>query len=294
MFGLLNIHKPIGMTSRDVVNRVAALVRPDKVGHAGTLDPLASGVLVVCIGPATRLVEYVQRMPKAYTATFMFGRQSPTDDCEGPVTELDDAPEPPRREIETAISRFIGEIDQVPPVYSAVKVAGRRSYRMARKGETVELSPRKVVIHRLKIVEYEYPELTLIIECGSGTYIRSIGRDLANALGTVAVMSSLVRTSIGPFRLEQAIEVESLSFATVEKHLLAATLAVATLPRVTLTASELEEIANGRAIPHGHPTGAAEIAAVDEQGLLCALLAPLESGLLRPTHNFALGVAQPR
>ena len=118
------INKPIGITSRDVVNRVTKLIRPVKAGHAGTLDPLASGVLVVCVGPATRLVEYVQRMPKSYTATFRLGQESPTDDLEGPVTPLDGAVEPPRHEIEAAAARFIGEIDQAPPAYSAVKVAG--------------------------------------------------------------------------------------------------------------------------------------------------------------------------
>jgi tRNA pseudouridine55 synthase len=193
-----------------------------------------------------------------------------------------------------AAARFVGEIDQVPPDYSAVKVAGRRAYRMARKGEAVTLSPRKVVIHRLEVAEYQYPELRLNIECGSGTYIRSIGRDLAKALGTVAVMSSLVRTAIGDFSLDQAVGLDSLSAASIEEHLLPAKRAVAVLPQVVLTASELEEIANGRSIQQRVPVGAGEFAAVDAQGLLRALLVPAGLGLLRPAQNFRVGPPKPR
>src|SRR4051794_5854504 len=159
MFGLLNIDKPAGLTSRDVVNVVQRLVRPHKVGHAGTLDPLATGVLIVALGPATRLVEYVQRMAKTYQATFLLGRTSDTEDVEGTVMELDRAPIPNAHEIDAALPAFVGTIQQTPPAYSALKVAGRRAYQMARRGEAVELAARPVEIHGIEVIRYDYPEL---------------------------------------------------------------------------------------------------------------------------------------
>jgi tRNA pseudouridine55 synthase len=288
MFGLLNINKPIGMTSRDVVARVTKLIRPVKAGHAGTLDPLASGVLIVCVGQATRLVEYVQRMTKRYTATFTLGQESPTGDLEGPITTLDNASVPSRDEILAKAASFVGEIDQIPPAYSAVKVGGRRAYRMARKGQLVALAPRKITIHQLVVIHYDYPALTLNIECGSGTYIRSLGRDLAKSLGAVAVMSELVRTAIGPFRLEEAETLDNLSGGNIEGRLLSATSAVSMLPRITLSANELSEVASGRSIarPESHP--GEEVAAVDEFGTLRSILAGADSGQLQPTRNFVL------
>src|SRR5688572_23208926 len=139
LFGILNINKPSGITSRDAVNRVERLTRPVRCGHAGTLDPLASGVLVICVGSATRLVQYVQRMPKRYRATFLLGCQSPTDDVEGEITQFEAANQPTRMQIEAALPSFLGEILQRPPDHSAVKVAGRRAYSLARKGKPVDL-----------------------------------------------------------------------------------------------------------------------------------------------------------
>src|SRR5436309_1327485 len=150
MFGLLNVEKPAGLTSRDVVNRVQRLVRPHKVGHAGTLDPLATGVLVLAVGPATRLVEYIQQMPKMYQSAFLLGRTSDTEDIEGNVTELSEPPIPNRKEIVSAISSFVGTIEQRPPAYSALKVAGRPAYKLARRGEEPQLAPRPVVVHSIE------------------------------------------------------------------------------------------------------------------------------------------------
>ena len=189
MFGLLNINKPSGITSRRVVDRVARLVKPLKAGHAGTLDPLASGVLVVCVGQATRLIEYVQRMPKRYRATFLLGRSSPTEDVEGEVSELAGAPEPSRAQIEQAAQGMLGQLAQRPPAFSAIKVAGRRSYDLARAGQAVELEPRTITVYGIDLIAYRYPELELDIRCGSGTYVRTLGRELAERLGSCAVMS---------------------------------------------------------------------------------------------------------
>ncbi|HOM17612.1 MAG TPA: tRNA pseudouridine(55) synthase TruB, partial [Thermoguttaceae bacterium] len=163
--GILNIYKPAGLTSRDVVNQIQRLLRPAKVGHAGTLDPLATGVLVVCVGPATRLIKYVQRMPKEYIGAFLLGRSSPTEDTDGPVTELENPPIPSLDAVETAARKMLGPILQRPPAYSALKVEGRRAYELARQGQHVELPPRPVTIYRLDVLSYNYPELVLRIRC---------------------------------------------------------------------------------------------------------------------------------
>lgn len=208
--GLLNLNKPAEMSSRQAVNLVERLTRPVRAGHAGTLDPLATGVLVVCVGAATRLIGYVQRMRKQYRGTFLLGRHSPTEDIEGEVTELPDAPHPTREQIVAAAAGFVGRIEQRPPAFSAIKVAGRRAYELARQGRQPELAARPVVIHAIEIAAYKYPELVLDVTCGSGTYIRLLGRDLAESLGTSAVMSALVRTSIGGFVLADAVDPRQL------------------------------------------------------------------------------------
>jgi len=282
--GLLNVHKPSGVTSRHVVDGVQRLVRPAKVGHAGTLDPLASGVLVVCIGQATRLVEYVQQMPKRYEAAFLLGRSSPTEDVEGEVQELVNPPLPSLAEIEQAAQVLLGEIDQRPPDYSALKVGGRRAYALARAGETVELAPRKVTIHRLEIVGYEYPSLELSIECSSGTYVRSLGRDLARRLGTGAVMSALVRTAIGSFRLADAAQPPQITGDTLASLLLPPIAAVPDLVQIVLTAEELQRLANGRSIQRPTVEPATEYAAVDAAGSLVAIVQGRPDGQLAPTR----------
>lgn len=291
MFGLLNIHKPSGNTSRDVVNCIQRLLRGVKVGHAGTLDPLATGVLVVALGPATRLVEYVQRMPKTYVGTFLLGRSSDTEDSEGNVVELSDPPRPTRLEIEAALPAFVGTIQQLPPAFSALKVQGRRAYALARRGEHVELQPRPIAIHRLSVVRYEYPELELEVCCGSGTYIRSLGRDIARSLGTAAVMSALVRTAIGAFRLADALELDALTPAACESNLLPPRLAVAQLPSAPLSDDEVRRLANGLAIQNRWGVEAGEMAALDGQGRLVAILAPRASGELGPVRNFPQGLS---
>lgn len=285
MFGILNLHKPTGVTSRDVVNQVQRLVRPVKVGHAGTLDPLAEGVLVVCVGPATRLVPYVQQMPKRYRGTFLFGRQSDTEDTDGRVTILEDAKQPTRAELDAAIPGFCGTILQRPPAYSAVKVAGKRAYTRARQGETVELAERPVDIHDLRVVRYDYPQLVMDIECGSGTYIRSLGRDLARQLRTEAVMSALIRTGVGCFQLDGATDPHDLERSNITEQLLSPLLAVSSLPTITLSAEEALRIGHGLSLSD-RSASAGEVAAVDDQGQLLAILVPRQGGL-GPLRNFA-------
>lgn len=251
MFGFLNIDKPQWVTSRDAVDRVKWAVPPHKVGHAGTLDPLATGVLIICVGQATRLAEHVQRHPKAYDATFLLGRASDTEDIEGEVRELPDAPRVERRQFEEILPRFVGRIGQVPPAYSAVKVDGRRAYKLARQGHTVQLTARPVDIHHLEIVEFEYPRVRLRVVCGSGTYIRSLGRDLARAVGTEAVMTALRREWIGPFRVEDALPLDAVQRDSLAAHLESPLTALAPCRRRVLTLLEEIHTQNGRYIPRG-------------------------------------------
>ncbi|MFZ5832304.1 MAG: tRNA pseudouridine(55) synthase TruB [Planctomycetota bacterium] len=246
--GLLNVSKPPDVTSRKVVDLVARLVRPAKAGHAGTLDPLATGVLVVCVGPATRLIEYVQRLPKRYRATFLLGRYSPTEDVEGEVVELPNPPVPSLPEVVEAAAKLTGEILQRPPAFSALKVQGRRAYDLARKGQAVDLQPRPVTVYSLTVVEYDYPRLVLDVECTGGTYVRSLGRDLADSLGSAAVMAELVRTAIGAFRIEDALNPQGLTEERLVAHLLPPLRAVETLPHVVLSTELAARLRRGMRI----------------------------------------------
>jgi tRNA pseudouridine55 synthase len=282
MFGILNLNKPAGVTSRDVVNRVQRVVRPHKVGHAGTLDPLATGVLVVCIGPATRLVEYIQRMPKRYVGTFVLGCESDTEDIEGDVRQLPTAPRPEPEAIFAALPAFLGRIKQRPPAFSALKVQGRRAYQLARCGRHVELESRAIDVHSIQSARYEYPRLTLDVTCGSGTYVRSLGRDIALAVGTGAVMAALERRAIGEFRIETASGPESVTRDNVQQLLLPPVLAVAALPRMGVGPEDIARIARGQEIGAQDRLEADEVAAVDARGDLVAILVPRGPQVLGP------------
>lgn len=295
MFGVLNINKPYGWTSRDVVNRVHRFVRPEKVGHAGTLDPLATGVLLVAVGQATRLVRYAHRLPKAYRATFLLGRRSPSDDVESPVALLEHAPEPSREEIESALPGFLGVIQQHPPAYSAISVQGQRAYELARRGQAVALPPRQVIIHSLEVVYYRHPELVLDVCCGSGTYVRSLGCDLAESLETAAVMAALERTQIGSFDDTTAVNVDELQ-GWINELLLPARLMVEALPSLTLTSDETRRLHDGLTVeltapqvqpPLWPPDAAApELAGLDERGRVVSIVQATEHGKFRPVCNF--------
>ena len=285
--GLLILDKPAGLTSRQVVDRVARIVRPAKAGHAGTLDPLATGVLVVCVGQATRLIEYVQRMPKSYRARLLFGRSSPTDDVEGPITPEDAPRIPSGEQIVEAAGQFVGTIQQRPPDYSAVHVAGRRAYDLARRGVALDLAPRPVDVFEIRIVSYAYPELVFDVQCGSGTYVRSIVRDLAATLGTTAVMSALLRTAIGEFHVADALPLDALTPDTLDKRLLPARSALMQVPQVAISDDEQSRLVHGQTIHRPVASGDREWAAINVAGDLVALLARREDGSLGPTRVFA-------
>ncbi len=267
--GLLNVDKPRGMTSRQVVDHVQQLVRPEKAGHAGTLDPLATGVLIVCVGPATRLITRVQQGRKRYVGRFLLGQRSDTDDTDGEVVEGGDWSSVTRQSLEQTLPEFLGTIQQTPPRISAVKVAGHRAYKLARRGEAVELAPRPVEVFSLRISLFEPPEFELEIECGSGTYVRSIGRDMGERLGCGAVMSALRRTAIGRFEVADAVSLGSLNATSLGDALMAPQAAVAELPQRRLDAGEVIRIRTGRPIPWGFLPDAdchGEVTLVDAAG----------------------------
>ena len=283
--GLLNVYKTNGWTSRDVVNRIERLVKPARAGHAGTLDPLAEGVLIVCVGTATRLISAVQEHDKEYRAVFRLGCRSPTDDNTAELTTVDVTHPPQPADIENLLPQFIGDIQQTPPQFSAVHVDGQRAYNLARRGETVEIAPRQVHVERITLLRYEWPQLELLIQCGSGTYIRSIGRDLGNLLGCGAVMTELVRTRIGPFDLKTAVRLDDLDKETLANHLRPPAAAVEHWPRHVCTAAELWEIAHGRQITGVTPQ-AGRVALLTLSGELAALGEPRSLGRIAPTQVF--------
>lgn len=210
--GLLVIDKPAGMTSHDVVGRVRRLVGMKRVGHGGTLDPFATGILVVAVGRATRMLQYVQDSQKGYRAHVVLGAATDTADVDGVLTDTGERDDwPGEAEVIAAVNTFVGEIEQIPPVYSAIKVGGRKLYELARAGEQVDVPKRIVAVHGIEIVSYEPPDLILDIHCGKGTYIRSIARDIGELLGTEAYCYGLRRTNSGAFCLADAWTLDDLT-----------------------------------------------------------------------------------
>ena len=283
--GVIPVDKPVGVSSRHVVDVVARALSMKSVGHAGTLDPLASGVVIVCVGHATKLVDYVHELPKHYAATFLLGRSSPSDDFETPIEEEADPVRPSDAEIEVAAGAFRGDILQRPCDYSAVHVDGKRAYRLARKGRPVVLNSKPVRIDRLAITSYDWPRLAVEIECSSGTFVRALGRDLAESLGTRAVMESLVRTAVGPFACAASIPLDAITPDTARASLLPAAAAIAHLPSEVLGEDVLASAVRGGLVPLSEGTAPA-VAALDASGQLIGILKQLESGSYRLRPNF--------
>ena len=286
MFGFLNINKPAGMSSFDVIRRLRrCLPRKAKVGHAGTLDPFAEGVLVVCVGPATRLAECVQAQPKRYRAGIVLGATSATDDPEGEIAPTPGAAAPPPRAVADAVAAFVGRIQQVPPAHSAVHVDGRRAYKLARAGEKVELAAREVLVHAIEVLGYDWPRLDLEVTCGSGTYIRSLARDIGERLGVGGYCAALTRAAVGPFRLADAADLDTVDPVG---DLVNPIEAVADWPRVVADEGAIEDLKQGRAI--AAEAEGPDIAVVDARGRLIAQAAPApRPGLIRPVKVFGTG-----
>lgn len=209
LHGWINFYKPEGMTSTQAVTAVKRLLRPEKIGHAGTLDPLASGVLPLALGDATKTVAYAMDMKKTYFFTVQFGVQTTTDDREGQVVSTCDII-PSGEQIEAVLPRFTGVILQQPPIFSALKVAGQRAYDLARAGETPALAPREIYVESLKLLEIDNNQASFVVRCGKGTYIRSLARDISAVLGSCGHVKVLQRQSVGPFDEKNAFSLESL------------------------------------------------------------------------------------
>ena len=242
--GVVAINKPGGWTSFDIANKIKHTLNFSKVGHLGTLDPMATGVLLVTIGKATKLFDLMQEKQKTYLAKFEFGYETDTLDATGKV-ENTTKNLPTRAQIEGVLADFVGEIAQVPPKYSAKSVGGKRAYDLARKNVEFELQPKIVKIYSLKIVDFKGDILTIEIVCGSGTYIRALGRDIARKVGTLATMTELVRTRVGSFGLKDCQEIteitaENINILSVDK--------VLNYPVLNLTQQETAKLLHGQTI----------------------------------------------
>ncbi|MCG8509581.1 MAG: tRNA pseudouridine(55) synthase TruB [Rhodospirillales bacterium] len=291
--GWLIIDKPLGLSSAGVVGKVRRLTGAAKVGHGGTLDPMASGVLPVALGEATKTVSYAMDGRKVYRFTVRWGESRTTDDAEGEVLETSPA-RPTSEAIEAALSGFIGEIDQVPPIYSAVKVDGKRAYALARADQPVELEPRRVLIEKFDLIDMpdaDHAEFEVV--SGKGAYMRSLARDLALAAGTVGHIAALRRTAVGPFREADAISLDKLAAlghsAPLFEFLLPVETALDDIPALALTEAE------GWSLRHGQPVAALPVVSrssgvrLDPGAIICAMsggkpvaLAQLEGAHIRP------------
>jgi tRNA pseudouridine55 synthase len=288
--GLLVLDKPGSMTSREALDRALSwFPRGTKAGHTGTLDPLATGVLVLALGSATRLTEYVQDMGKTYRAGVRLGARSDTDDADGTVAPVVGATAPERAALEEALRGLVGDIEQVPPAYSAAKVSGRRAYDLARRGREVALEARRVRIYGIDVLAYDYPRLEIEVRCGKGTYIRSLARDLGECLGCGGYIESLRRTRVGPFRVEDAVPLDA-DAAAARARVLPVAAALAELPHVTLDDATVARLRQGQGVRVDGltaPDGSAVAAFDTRGGLVVVARLDLAHRLLRPDKVFA-------
>ena len=274
--GALVVDKPVGMTSHDVVQAIRNGTNLRRAGHTGTLDPRASGVLVILVGPAVRLSEYVSASDKRYQAIIRLGGSTDTFDAEGMVTPTKDPVNVTEAQFEEALKTFVGEIEQTPPPYSAVKVQGRKAYEMAREGEEVELAPRKITVHHLEVLEWTPPEVVIDVHCSSGTYVRSLANDLGVMLGCGAYLVGLRRTKSGRFSLRDAVPLRKLQEAFTAgnwyQYLIPAAEALGDWPAVELSPDEVEGVRHGHRVKVVGEPNEVKVRGVSTQGELVALM----------------------
>jgi tRNA pseudouridine55 synthase len=288
--GVLVVDKPAGPTSFDVVRRVRRALGAAKAGHTGTLDPAATGVLAVCVDDAVKLQQWLVAGDKAYEALVAFGAATDTQDAEGKLVEERDASPLDAAAVAAALPRFVGELDQLPPMFSAVRVGGRRLHVAARAGEEVPREARRVRVDALELLAFTpgaRATARLAVRCGKGTYVRTLAADLGAALGLPAHLAALRRTAAGPFTLAAAVplaEVEALDPAALRARLVPLEEALAFMPAVRLTAEQAVAVGHGRALPLA--AGAPVVRALSPEGRLVALLEPAGAGA-RPIRVFA-------
>ncbi len=293
--GWIVLDKPAGMTSTQAVATVRRLFDARKAGHAGTLDPLATGILPIALGEATKTVPHVVDARKRYRFTVRWGSATDTDDAEGRAVATSDV-RPERGAIERALHGFEGEIEQVPPRFSAIKVEGERAYDLARAGERVDLAPRSVTVYRLELeATPDRERAEILMECGKGAYVRSLARDLAEALGTCGHVEKLRRIAVGPFREEAAISLESLTSlghsAAASRHLLPVETALADIPALALTEAEASRLRSGQSVGLLRRSDLNRIGTLEDGALVCATadgrlvaIARYESGEVKPVR----------
>ncbi len=290
MNGFLIINKPAGITSHDVVDAARRLAGTRRIGHAGTLDPLATGVLVLALGAATRLVQFIDGSDKTYRATLRLGETTTTYDADGDLVERRPVTAS-QAEVEAALAGFRGAIAQIPPMYSAVKVKGQKLYKLARQGKEIERAPRPVTIHRLDALDWALPDVTVEVVCSAGTYIRSLAHDLGQALGCGAHLTALTRTAAGEFRLEDSHTLEALGALAqagrLEEVLLPPETALTALPVIVITPEQEQAVRFGQTITLDDAPDAEMAQARDAVGRFIAVMRPVEPGVWRPKIVFA-------
>jgi len=292
--GILNIDKPSGLTSHDVVAEVRRLVGVRRVGHAGTLDPIATGVLLVCLGQATRVAEYLMQGEKHYRATFHLGIETNTYDANGTVVRETPLPALGIEEIERALEQLRQIEQQLPPPFSAVRQGGERLYRLARRGIAVQLRPRPIKITALEMIAWQPPLLTLDIRCSPGTYVRSLAHDLGTRLGVGGHVRALQRLASGSWRLEEAVTLEQLRIAVAQgdwmKYLHPLDAALQNLPRLEVTEEMAAHLAQGRCVPLPDTSATFPLRIYAPNGSLCALVRPANGkpGWWQPDKVFLL------
>jgi tRNA pseudouridine55 synthase len=275
--GILNVNKPQGWTSHDVVARARRLTGQRRIGHAGTLDPLATGVLLLCVGQATRVAEYLMASPKRYRTTLRLGISTDTYDADGRVTRDAGAVDLERQRIDSLLPRFVGRIDQVPPMFSALKRDGQPLYKLARQGRTVAREPRSIYIHSIDVVEFTSPSLTIDIVCSPGTYVRSLAHDLGEQLGCGAHVTVLTRLASGRFTLADAIPLDMLAEAAGKDRwtdlLQPMDLALHDMEPVTLSDAAVRQVLQGQPVSCSQPPATPLGRAYGTDGTLIAILA---------------------
>ena len=290
--GFLVVDKPSGWTSHDVVDAARRWLATRRVGHLGTLDPLATGVLPLAVREATKLVPFVEGGRKAYAGQIRLGVATDTLDAEGEVVRRHEGPLPSEPQVREALAEFVGEIKQIPPMFSAVKRDGVPLHRLARQGQRVEREPKLVSIHRLALTGYEPPFLSIEVECSAGTYVRTLADDLGTRLGCGAHLASLCRTASGPFALEQAATVEALTAEAergeIERRLIPPVNALG-LPAARLSPREVAQVRNGNdvVLENSPAPPGSRVAALDPEGGLVAVMEVKPGRRLRPLRVLA-------
>ncbi|MBN1179177.1 MAG: tRNA pseudouridine(55) synthase TruB [Anaerolineae bacterium] len=287
MDGILNLDKPRGLTSHDVVNRIRRVAGQRRVGHTGTLDPMATGVLVVCLGRATRAAEYVMDSPKTYRARVLLGVTTDTYDAEGDVVATAPVEDVTEARVLAALDRFRGPIQQVPPMYSAIKRDGQPLYKLARAGVTVERDARAVEIGRLEMSNWQPPALTLTVTCSPGTYVRSLAHDLGRALGCGAHLVELVRLASGDFTLDDAVPLDEVTRERLLHLLLPIDAALRRYPAMQLDEAAAAAVRSGRGVAADLPEGAGLARAYGPDGAFLAVMAYRQAGAWHPHKVFA-------